>query len=102
MTKHTLEAVPGGELVLEGLADLAQDRLTEPALLLLVAGPRLRVLGVPVPEKRPVTPWEHQLYERLEDRLGGSGAHSFYNSLIRRIVSFARALEREQRRSRSG
>jgi hypothetical protein len=33
----------------------------------------------------------------LEQRLGAA-AHSYYNSLIRRIVSFARALEREQSR----
>ena len=31
----------------------------------------------------------------------GAAAHSYYNSLIRRIVSFARALEREQSRSAS-
>jgi hypothetical protein len=34
----------------------------------------------------------------LEERLG-NGAHSYYNSLIRRIVSFAHALEREKSRS---
>jgi hypothetical protein len=69
--------------------------------LVLIAGPRLRNLGIRIPERDHPRPFEHQLYELLEERLG-SGAHSYYNSLIRRIVSFARALEREQSRPRSG
>jgi hypothetical protein len=39
--------------------------------------------------------YEQKLYERLEQRLG-TAAHSYYYSLIRRIVSYAHALEREQ------
>lgn len=35
---------------------------------------------------------------RLERRLG-AGAFSYYNSLIRRIVSYARGLEHEQSRA---
>ncbi len=38
---------------------------------------------------------EHKLYARLEERLG-TAAHSHYDSLIRRLASIARALEREQ------
>jgi len=82
--------LPGKELVDQGMADLAADNLTEAALLVLIAGPRLRGFGIPVPERPHTRPWEHLLYERLEDRLG-AGAHSYYNSLIRRIVSYARA-----------
>src|ERR1041385_5707721 len=87
--------LPGEDLVRAGLADLAQDRLSESALLLLIAAPRLRALAVEVPDRKAAEPFEHQLYSRLEERLG-NGAHSYYNSLIRRIVSFAHALEREQ------
>jgi len=36
---------------------------------------------------------------RVERRQPGAAAHSHYNSLIRRVVSFAHALEREQSRS---
>src|SRR3954464_10299293 len=43
--------LPGEDFVQEGLADLAQGRITELALLVLVAGPRLRRLGIDVPEK---------------------------------------------------
>ena len=90
--------LPGEELVLQGLADLAQDRLTENSLLVLIASPRLRGLGIAVPDKRLSQPYEHALYELLEERLGAA-AHSYYNSLIRRIVSYARALEREKSRN---
>src|SRR5437016_3817747 len=87
--------IPGEELVQEGLADLAQDKLTDCSLLLLVAAPRLRNLGVDIPDRPTSTPYHHLLYERLEDRLG-TAAHSHYNSLIRRIVSYARAMEQQK------
>ena len=90
-------ALPGQELVEQGLADLSQNRVSEAALLVLIAAPRLRRLGVAVPSQPLPQCWEHELYARLDERLGAA-AHSYYNSLIRRIVSFARALEREQSR----
>src|SRR3982751_3317330 len=87
--------LPGESLVREGLADLAQGRVTECSLLLLVASPRLRALGIAIAELAVERPYEHRLYERIEQRLG-DGAHSYYNSLIRTIVSYSRALERER------
>jgi hypothetical protein len=87
--------LPGQDLVEEGMADLGRNQLTEPALLVLIAGPRLRRLGITVPNRTPEKPFEHQLYERLEERLG-TGAHSEYNGLLRRVASFAHALEREK------
>ena len=87
--------LPGEDLVQRGLVDLSEDRLTECSLLVLIAAPRLRRLGIAVPERHLPQPYEHELYERLEQRLG-TGAHSYYNSLIRCIVSYARALERER------
>ncbi len=86
------KSLPGEELVERGLADLAQNRMTESALLVLIAAPRLRRLGLEVPQRAYPRPYEHTLYACLEERLG-AGAHSHYNSLIRRIVSYARALE---------
>src|SRR5258708_14754236 len=95
ITRQAKPSLPGQELVEQGLADLAQDRVTDLSLLVLIAAPRLRRLGIRTPDSRFPRPVEHELYSRLENRLG-TGAHSHYNSLIRRIVSFARALEREQ------
>jgi len=90
--------LPGEDLVTQGLADLAKGILSESALLVLVAGPRLRGLGIEVPERQLDQPYEHALYSSIEERLG-AGAHSYYNSLIRRIVSYAHALERERSRT---
>ncbi len=87
--------LPGEDLVEQGLADLAADNRTEAALLVLIAAPRLERLGIHVPQRPWPRPREHQLYERLEQRLG-TAAHSHYNGLVRLMVSYARALEREQ------
>ncbi len=95
------QTLPGQDLVEQGLADLSQDRVSEASLLVLIAAPRLRRLGIPVPDPPLSRCCEHDLYARLDERLGAA-AHSYYNSLIRRIVSFARALEREQSRRPRG
>ena len=97
MTTPPEPLLPGEELVQEGLSDLSQNRETDCSLLLLIAAPRLRRLGIQIPERPSPSPYEHQLYARLDQRLG-TAAHSYYNSLIRRIVSYARALEREESR----
>lgn len=43
-----LTAYPGGDLVQEGLADLARGEETIPALLVSIGAPRLRRIGLPV------------------------------------------------------
>lgn len=83
--------LPGHELVSAGLADLAAGRESEASLLVSMAAPRLRRLGYDVPEGVVEQP-SHRLYELLADGNGG-GAHSRYNALIGRMVSFARAAE---------
>ena len=90
-------SLPGEELVGQGLADLWQGQVTDCSLLVLIAAPRLKRLGIEIPDRGFPRPYEHQLYARLAERLG-TAAHSHYNSLIRRIVSYARALEQEQSR----
>lgn len=54
-------------------------------------------MGIPVPEGTSPFDPELRLY-RLLCREEGRGAYSRYNSLLRRLVSFERALE--QRRAR--
>lgn len=85
---HASPALPGLEIVRTGLGDLAQLRETDDALLVSIAAPRLQLLGIRVP--RVVPDAEDRLFSRLDARLG-DGAHSHYNALIRRLVSFARA-----------
>ncbi|OGQ83510.1 MAG: hypothetical protein A3F90_03200 [Deltaproteobacteria bacterium RIFCSPLOWO2_12_FULL_60_19] len=84
-------ALPGGELIRQGLEDLAAGRDSEAALLVLIGAPRLRTLGLAVPEINS-SPSEHRLYERLACTDPDS-AHSRYNALVRRLVRFERALE---------
>ena len=86
-----LEAFPGGDLVQEGLTDLGRGVESIPALLVLIGAPRLRRIGLPVPESVLSSP-EHRLYERLAESDPDS-AHSRYNALIRRLVSFENAAE---------
>jgi hypothetical protein len=80
---------PGHELVSVGLADLAAGRESESALLVAMAAPRLRALGFHVPPGGGAQP-SHRLYELLT---ASEGAHSRYNALVGRVVSFARAAE---------
>jgi hypothetical protein len=82
--------LPGHELVSAGLTDLAAGRESEASLVVTMAAPRLRALGFDVPPCDVDQPG-HRLYQLLADN--GRGAHSRYNALMRRMVSFARAAE---------
>jgi hypothetical protein len=82
--------VPGAELVEAGLADLEDGVLSSEALLVSIAAPRLRAVGIPV--RSPLSTPEKLLYERLAAD-HGDAAHSRYNALVRRLVSFERAAE---------
>jgi hypothetical protein len=87
------DALPGADLIREGLRDLENGVESVPALLVLVGAPRLRELGIDV-VKTVHTPGfpEHRLYDRLAAD-DPDGAHSSYNALIRRLVSFERTAE---------
>jgi hypothetical protein len=82
--------LPGTELIEAGLEDLARGVESVPALLVAIGAPRLRRLGVVV-SAEPSNP-EHRLYALLA-RQGTDTAHSRYNALVRRLVSYERALE---------
>ena len=84
--------LPGGDLLAAGLEDLRRGVETVPALLAQIGAPRLRQLAIDVPVRDPDGPLpEHRLYELLA-REHGDAAHSRYNALIRRLVSFTRAV----------
>jgi hypothetical protein len=86
-----LSPYPGGELIRQGLDHLAQGLESEAAFLVQIGAPRLRRLGINVREFQGEPP-EHKLYELLSASDPDS-AHSRYNALIRRLVSFERAVE---------
>jgi hypothetical protein len=81
---------PGHELVSAGLADLAEGRESESAMLVAMASTRLRAVGYDVPISGVERP-SYRLYELLSE--SDQDAHSRYNALVGRMVSFARAAE---------
>ena len=91
MESIDFSSLPGGDLIRRGLEDLAAGRESKPALLVLIGAPRLRTLGLCVPDAQSNSP-EHRLYDLLACSDADS-AHSRYNALVRRLVRFERALE---------
>lgn len=82
---------PGEDLIDRGVADLEDGRETLESLLVSIGYPRLKRAGLRLPPERFDRP-EHRLYELLS-REDAASAHSRYNALIRRLVSFERARE---------
>lgn len=88
--RHLLH-LPGADLVEQGLADLRAGRESSEALLVAIGEPRLRRIGLDLPPIAIDEP-EHRLYLLLAAD-DPATAHSRYNALIRRLVSFERAAE---------
>ena len=84
-------ALPGADLIEAGLDDLEQGRETVAALLVAIGAPRLRSIGLELPDRLPDNP-EHRLYHLLAQENSDS-AHSRYNALLRQLVSYERAAE---------
>jgi hypothetical protein len=83
-------SLPGADLIARGLTDLDARRETAESLLVSIGAPRLRSLGYEV--NSPFDSPEHRLYLHLSQEKGNA-AHSAYNALIRRLVSFQRAAQ---------
>ena len=111
LPRQALAGLPGAELVCAGLAALealaednretraAAPELSVEALLVAIGARRLRRAGLHVPDV-PGMPKEPELalYHVLA-RQHPNGTHSRYNALIRRLVSFERAVEALSRRA---
>jgi hypothetical protein len=83
-----LDYLPGADLVRRGVEDLDAGQESTESLLVSIGAPRLRSIGIRLPA--PIASPEHKLYAHLA-REQGDAAHSAYNALIRRLVSFERA-----------
>jgi hypothetical protein len=92
------EALPGANLIQQGVLDLTAGRESVEALLVSVGAPRLRSLDIDIPT--PISSPEHKLYLLLALEKGDA-AHSAYNALIRRLVSFEHAAARQMSTSSS-
>jgi hypothetical protein len=83
--------LPGEDLIEAGVRDLREGRETLEALLVAIGSPRLRRLGLELPEQLPQNATQ-RLYDLLAQDDQDS-AHSRYNAYIRRLVSYERAAE---------
>jgi hypothetical protein len=83
--------LPGEDLIETGVHDLRAGRETIAALLVAIGAPRLKRLGLELPDHLPANP-EHRLYDLLAETDQDS-AHSRYNAFIRKLVSYERAAE---------
>lgn len=83
------DGLPGADLIAQGFIDLRNHRVTVESLLVSIGAPRLRLSGVDVPT--PLDDPEHRLYALLAAEDSDS-AHGRYNALVRRLVSYERAL----------
>lgn len=94
LTPGTLEHLPGADLVLRGLEDLAAGSATPEAALVEIATTRLRSLGVEVSgavagAQAP----ELELYARLGARHPDRDPYGVYCAWLDQLASFLSALE---------
>jgi hypothetical protein len=82
--------LPGAELIRRGAEDLSGGKISPEALLVSIGAHRLRRAGLEVPPALPDA--DHRLYRLLAEEFGNE-AHSKYNGLLRRLVSYEQALE---------
>lgn len=86
----SFEGFPGADLVVHGIRDLDAGRESIASLLVSIGALRLSRAGIHV--DNPIPAPEHRLYALLS-RWDPDSAHTRYNALVRRLVSFERALE---------
>ena len=90
--------LPGSDLVAAGIKALRRGEFAVEALLVAVGATRLRNAGLDIPDP-PGLPEEPEL--ALYEAIGAehpANTHGRYNSLIRRLVSFERAIEASRAR----
>jgi len=85
-----IEGLPGAEFVARGIDDLSRAVASKEALLVSIGVARLRRIGLQIPEA--LSSPEDRLYALLAASDPDS-AHSRYNALVRRLVSFERSAE---------
>ena len=94
ISSEEISRLPGGERMLRGLEDWRGGRTTIDACLVAIAFGKFRDAGL-VSGEAPFHQAELVLYALL--RKEGGNAYGLYNSLIRELVSFGRALSRWNR-----
>jgi hypothetical protein len=96
---ESLAGLPGADLVLRGLEDLARAQATPEAALVEVARTRLRELGLPVPGAATGEgDAELRLYAGLGERHRDRDPYVLYCAWLDQLESFLAALEGERGR----
>ncbi len=93
-----LEDLPGAELVLRGLEDLARKTLSAEALTLSIAATRLRRLGIEFPDEGMFPADRELALYALLCADGEDDPYFRFNSMRRALDSFVEALEARRRR----
>jgi hypothetical protein len=83
-------AFPGGDLIAQGVQDLALQTESVDALLVSIGAPRLRAAGMELPQI--VAAAERRLCDRLAAEDCGT-PHGQYNAFVRHLASFEHAVE---------
>jgi hypothetical protein len=96
ISSEEISQLPGGERMLRGLEDWRGGRTTIDSCLVAIAFGKFRNAGL-VSGEAPFPEAELVLYDLL--RKEGGNAYGRYNSLIRELVSFGRALLRWKRQN---
>ena len=96
ISSEEISRLPGGERMLQGLEDWRGGRITIDSCLVAIAFGKFRKAGL-VSGEAPFAEAELVLYDLL--RKAGGNAYGRYNSLLRELVSFGRALGRWQRKN---
>lgn len=92
MDNDVLSRLPGAEIVLAGIADIAAGTESINASAVQSASSRLARAGLTIPSTEEDGLATHRLYMQLANEIG-DGAHPRYNAILQRVSSFARAAE---------
>ncbi len=98
-TAELVDGLPGADLVVRGLADLAEGKPTAEAALVEVARTRIQELGLPIAGSTiGDEDAELVLYARLGERHPDGDPYGLYCAWLDQLVSFLSALRSRRAR----
>ncbi|MBI4055653.1 MAG: hypothetical protein HY402_05935 [Elusimicrobia bacterium] len=93
MDEKNWQDLPAGDWIAQGLKDLVQGLKTVPSLLVSIGAPKLKRKGISV--AHTISQPELELYALLKKQ-NPDAAHSRYNALLGRLVSFEHSIKCEK------
>lgn len=89
----SLKGLPNSEIIEQGMKDLQSSLLTVSSLLVCIGKPRLELAGLKIPAMQNAPPNPELLLFEMIAKGQELDHYSYYNSLIRGLISFEKALE---------